>query len=170
MFQELNGKEFIYKEKKLVRLGEITERLTVSDFHLTHVQFWHSDSQKIFTTKFGKGFQLINHSRTVDPNTLDPNIAYLQITSVNPYFESWEKNERVTVYEQNSTLNQFIFFTPFTRSGKNQASDIKSQYLRKTILTVENHFPHIKKRLLVISKKEVNEKSLDIEIYSRNKF
>lgn len=31
-FEELDGKEFIYKEKKITRLGEITERLTVTIF------------------------------------------------------------------------------------------------------------------------------------------
>jgi hypothetical protein len=37
LFEELSGQEFIYKEPKLTRLGEISDRLVVRD-HVTGVQ------------------------------------------------------------------------------------------------------------------------------------
>ncbi len=53
------------------------------------------------------------------------------------------------------SLGRFIFSTPFTLGGKSHAENIKDQYKRKTILTVEKQFPYVKKRLLVVSKQEV---------------
>jgi len=72
-----------------------------------------------------------------------------------PYFEPWEMKDRVTYYERNYGLNQFIFATPFTLTGKSHADSLKDQYKRKTILTVENQFPYVKKRLLVVNKHEI---------------
>lgn len=47
-----------------------------------------------------------------------------------------------------------MFSTPFTPTGKAHG-DIAEQWKRKTILTVENSFPYIKKRIKVSLKQEV---------------
>jgi len=83
-------------------------------------------------------------------------MCYIQITSVAPYFEPWEMKDRVTYYDRNYNLNRFIFSTPFTLTGKAHAESLRDQHKRKTILTVENQFPYVKKRLLVVKKQEIN--------------
>jgi len=141
LFDELNGKECIYKEPKITRLGEIQDRLKV-----------------IFIARFKseEKIRIITDSKAVDQKTLDPELAHIQITSVSPYFEPWELKDRLTYYDRNYNLNRFIFATPFTLSGKSQTDSVGEQHKRKTILTVENHFPYVKKRLLVIKKQELN--------------
>jgi len=56
--------------------------------------------------------------------------------------------------EQNFNINAFIFEIPFTKSGKAHG-EMADQYKRKTILVVEAAFPHLKKRLKVIDKREI---------------
>jgi len=138
LFEELDGAEFIYKEPKITRLGEIKDRLTT-----------------IFATRF-KGEDkvvIITDSNVVDYSKLNPELVYLQITSVQPYFEPWER-DRTTYFERNTNLNRFIFSSPFTLTGRSQAETVKDQYKRKTILAVENYFPYVKKRILITSKQE----------------
>eukprot|EP01114_Cavostelium_apophysatum_P003911 TRINITY_DN1404_c0_g1_i1.p1 TRINITY_DN1404_c0_g1~~TRINITY_DN1404_c0_g1_i1.p1 ORF type:complete len:1840 (+),score=629.05 TRINITY_DN1404_c0_g1_i1:76-5595(+) len=138
-FEELDGKEYIYKEPKITRLGEIQERL-----------------KAVFAQKFKAELKIITDSNIVDRSKLDPAVNYIQITSVTAYFEPWEMKDRVTYYDRNYNLNRFIFATPFTLTGKAHAENLKDQHKRKTILTVENQFPYVKKRLLVVNKQEIN--------------
>ena len=51
-------------------------------------------------------------------------------------------------------IDAFIFEIPFTKSGKAHG-EMADQYKRKTILVVEAAFPHLKKRLKVIDKREI---------------
>jgi hypothetical protein len=62
----LHGKEYIYKEPKLTKLGEITERLT-------------KNVEKQSRVKNG-GVKVLTESGKIDLSSLDPNIAYIQIT------------------------------------------------------------------------------------------
>ena len=147
LYEELDGLEFIYKEPKLTRIMEIKERLL-----------------QIFAIRF-KGedkLQIITDSGSVDRSKLNPNLAYIQITSVQPYFDATDSKERLTYFERNNNLRKFIFSTPFTMSGKSHAESVKEQYKRKTILTVGNTFPYVKRRVLIVSKQEVinNDNSL----------
>jgi len=135
----MDGKEYIYKEPKITRLGEIQDRLKA----VFAMKFKSEDKLKIITD-----------SNTVNREKLDPSMCYIQITSVAPYIDD-ERNERVTYYDKNYNLNKFIFSTPFTLTGKAHAESLKDQYKRKTILTVENHFPYLKKRLLVARRDEI---------------
>ena len=48
-----------------------------------------------------------------------------------------------------------MYRTPFTMSGKARG-DISDQYMRKTILTTEEHFPYVRTRIKVWESKEVN--------------
>jgi len=141
VFEEMDGKEYIYKEPKITRLGEIQDRL-----------------KAVFAQKFKTEdkLKIITDSNAVNREKLDASLAYIQITSVAPYFEPWEMKDRVTYYDRNYNLNRFIFATPFTLTGKAHAESLKDQHKRKTILTVENQFPYLKKRLQVIKKQEIN--------------
>ncbi len=65
-----------------------------------------------------------------------------------------ELYKRETLFEQNNNINKFIFETPFTKSGKAHG-DTAEQYKKKTILTVQGCFPHIKKRFRVVEKQEL---------------
>lgn len=51
-------------------------------------------------------------------------------------------------------IEHFIFATPFTKNGKAHG-DLHEQCKRKTILTTANHFPYVKTRIQVISRKQV---------------
>ena len=49
---------------------------------------------------------------------------------------------------------RFVYRTPFTKSGKARG-DITEQYMRKTILTTEEHFPYVRTRIKVWESREV---------------
>jgi hypothetical protein len=138
-FGELNEQEYIYKEPRLTRLGEICDRLTA-----------------LYGSKLGVTVELYTKSGDVDKSKMDlKNKCYVQITHVTPYFDEWEIKERKTDFARNNNINQFIFETPFTKSSKAHAEDLADQYKRKTILVVEQSFPYMKKRLPVVQKKIV---------------
>ena len=50
---------------------------------------------------------------------------------------------------------RFVYRTPFTVSGKAHGN-ISDQYMRKTILTSEEHFPYVRTRIKVRESKEVS--------------
>eukprot|EP01121_Diplochlamys_sp_Union-15-3_P012827 TRINITY_DN3897_c0_g1_i2.p1 TRINITY_DN3897_c0_g1~~TRINITY_DN3897_c0_g1_i2.p1 ORF type:complete len:224 (-),score=27.76 TRINITY_DN3897_c0_g1_i2:91-762(-) len=100
--------------------------------------------------------KIITHSNEVNPKDLNPGLCYLQITAVKPYFESWELKERVTYYDKNYNINQFIFETPYTKEGKSHAESMSNQYKRKTILRTKTYFPYVKNRIEVTSKQTIN--------------
>jgi len=153
IFEELDGKEFIYKEPKITRLGEIQERLL-----------------EIFGSRFGgvDKIKVFPDSNVVDRSKLNNDFGYLQITSVTPYFEPWELKDRISYYERNYNINRFIFSTPYTKSttGKAHAEAVKDQWKRKTVLTTESQFPYLKRRLLVINKQEIDVTPLENSIES----
>lgn len=72
--------------------------------------------------------------RQVDVNTLDPKLAYLQITHVIPYFCKDELEDRQNEFEQNHDVDTFMFETPFTKTGTARGS-VEDQWKRRTILT-----------------------------------
>jgi len=140
LFNELDGKEFVYKEPKITRLVEIKDRL-----------------QAVYEEEFGAGkVQVLETSGAIDRSKLDPNIAYIQITSVVPYLDATEREARKTWFARLHNLNRFMFETPFMLSGPGQSPNVAEQYKRKTILTVERHFPYTRKRLRVTGKQEFN--------------
>lgn len=144
-FEELDGKEFVYKEQKLTRLMEVKARLL-----------------KFYGEKFGgeANVNIISDTKTPDRNQLNQNIAYIQITAVKPYFPG-EISNRITDYDKNTNLQSFIFASPYTLLGKSYADRLRDQYQRKTILTVEKKFPYITKRLIVVRKEEINLSPID---------
>jgi len=138
LFGDLDGEEYIYKEKVLAKLPEIAHRF-----------------EQFYCDKHGKeNVVIIKNSNIVEQNKLDPNKAYIQITFVEPYFDDYEMRDRITAFEQNFNIRRFIFATPFTPDG-NPRGELHEQFKRKTILTTQNHFPYVKTRILVVDRKEI---------------
>lgn len=133
---------------------------------------------------------IIKDSNNFDPNTLDPEKAYIQITYVEPFFETYEMRHRETYFERNFNiskrllrmimymlcrverklmyifgflLERFIFATPFTKSGKAHG-ELHEQCKRKTILTTANHFPYVKTRIQVINRTQFQLEPIEVAI------
>ncbi|XP_026681191.1 dedicator of cytokinesis protein 7 isoform X2 [Diaphorina citri] len=137
-FGDLNNEEFIYKEPTLTKLPEIFSRL-----------------ENFYAERFGvNNIMIIKDSNPVDTMSLDPDIAYIQITYVEPYFENYEKRYRETHFEQNFNIKTFMYATPFTTTGKAHG-ELHEQYKRKTILTTATHFPYVKTRIQVVDRKQI---------------
>ncbi|BFF96110.1 dedicator of cytokinesis protein 6 [Drosophila madeirensis] len=137
-FGDLDQQEFIYKEPTLTKLPEIFSRL-----------------QNFYTERFGPdSVHIIKDSNSVDINSLDSEKAYIQITYVEPYFETYEMRHRETYFERNFNIKRFIYATPFTKNGKAHG-ELHEQCKRKTILTTANHFPYVKTRIMVISRQQI---------------
>ncbi|EFA78130.1 DOCK family protein [Heterostelium album PN500] len=132
-FDELNGMEFVYKEPKLTHLFALTERL-----------------KSFYREKLGEQIFIFPDSSRVTKSNLEPDKLYIQITSLKPYF----KDSRTNYFDRKTLLNQFVFITPFTLSGKSQGS-ITEQFHRKTILTIECVAPNMLKRYPVVDYKEI---------------
>ena len=137
-FGDLDGEEYIYKEKPLAKLVEIAHRI-----------------ENFYSEKFGKeNLILIKDSKGVNASDLQPEKAYIQITYVEPFFDSYDLKERVTTFEKNFNLLRFIFSTPFTPDGSPHG-ELHEQFKRKTILTTNEHFPYVKTRIKVTDRKEI---------------
>lgn len=89
-FGDLDQQEFIYKEPTLTKLSEIFSRL-----------------QSFYSERFGQDVvHIIKDSNTVNVETLDPDKAYIQITYVEPYFETYELRQRETYFERNFNISE----------------------------------------------------------------
>ncbi|CAJ0935736.1 unnamed protein product, partial [Ranitomeya imitator] len=137
-FGDLDEQEFVYKEPSITKLAEISHRL-----------------EEFYTEQFGEGtVQVVKDSNPVDKAKLDPNKAFIQITYVEPYFDTYELKDRVTYFDKNYNLRTFLFCTPFTLDGRAHG-DLHEQYKRKTVLTTSHAFPYIKTRVNVLHREEV---------------
>ena len=142
-FGDLDGEEYIYKEKPLAKLVEIAHRI-----------------ENFYSEKFGKdNLILIKDSKVVNASDLQPEKAYIQITYVEPHFDSYDLKERITTFERNFNIMRFIFSTPFTPDGSPHG-ELHEQFKRKTILTTGDtagtiYFPYVKKRKKVVDRKEI---------------
>ena len=140
-FGKLDSKEYIYREPRDVRLGDIMEKLS-----------------HIYEAKMGgtHTLHIIPDSRQVDAEDLQPGVCYLQITAVDPVMEGEDlgsRRERTfpalfggSAYAR--VFNRFLFDTPFTKNGKNQGG-LEDQWRRRTVLQTEGSFPALVNRLLV---------------------
>uniref|UniRef100_A0A8C5CRE9 Dedicator of cytokinesis 11 n=1 Tax=Gadus morhua TaxID=8049 RepID=A0A8C5CRE9_GADMO len=146
-FEEEDGKEYIYKEPKLTGLSEISQRLL-----------------SLYGDKFGaENVQIIQDSNKVNPKELDPKLAYVQVTFVKAYFEEKEAPEKKTAFEKCHNINRFVFETPYTLTGKKHGG-VEEQCKRRTVLTTSNTFPYVKKRVEVVSERQVELKPVDVAI------
>lgn len=116
-FEDESGKEHVYKEPKVTSLSEISERL-----------------ERQYTEKFGQDtVKMIQDSTPVVQSSLDPKLAYIQVTHVVPYFDKDESEERQTEFEQNHNVMTFMYETPFTKDGRARGNP-EEQWKRRTIL------------------------------------
>ncbi|XP_052775389.1 dedicator of cytokinesis protein 7-like isoform X2 [Mya arenaria] len=146
-FGDLDGEEFVYKEPSITKLPEISHRL-----------------ESFYSDRFGpENIGMIKDSNTVEREKLDPAKAYIQITYVEPYFDSYELRDRFTYFEKNVNIKRFMYATPFTLDGRAHG-ELHEQYKRKTILTTIHFFPYVKTRLSVINREQVILSPIEVAI------
>ncbi|XP_041134364.1 dedicator of cytokinesis protein 7 isoform X3 [Polyodon spathula] len=151
-FGDLDEQEFVYKEPSITKLAEISHRL-----------------EGFYGERFGEDMvEVIKDSNPVDKCKLDQNKAYIQITYVEPYFDSYEMKDRITYYDKNYNLRRFMYCTPFTLDGRAHG-DLHEQFKRKTFLTTSHAFPYIKTRINVMHKEEVISTPIEVAIEDMQK-
>lgn len=96
----------------------------------------------------------LNDDFTVKMKNFFLSQAYIQITYVEPYFDTYEMKDRITYFDKNYNLRRFMYCTPFTLDGRAHG-ELHEQFKRKTILTTSHAFPYIKTRVNVTHKEEV---------------
>uniref|UniRef100_A0A8C1K9M9 Dedicator of cytokinesis 6 n=1 Tax=Cyprinus carpio TaxID=7962 RepID=A0A8C1K9M9_CYPCA len=148
-FGDLDEQEFVYKEPSITKLAEISHRLevlaTLIRFSFVHMVSMLSSAVYVSVTQ-----------------------AYLQITYVEPFFDTYELKERITYFDKNYNLRTFMYCTPFTLDGRAHG-DLHEQYKRKTILTTSHAFPYIKTRINVIHKEEIILMPMEVAIEDMQK-
>lgn len=140
-FGKQDGKEYVYREPRDVRLGDIMEKLS-------HIYESRMDGNHTL--------HIIPDSRQVNAEELQPGVCYLQITAVDPVMEDEDlesRRERIfslsTGGVRGRVFDRFLFDTPFTKNGKSQGG-LEDQWKRRTVLQSEGSFPALVHRLLVI--------------------
>ncbi|XP_004511179.1 guanine nucleotide exchange factor SPIKE 1 [Cicer arietinum] len=140
-FGKLDKKEYIYREPRDVRLGDIMEKLS-------HIYESRMDGNHTL--------HIIPDSRQVKAEELQPGVCYLQITAVDAVMEDEDlgsRRERIFSLSTGSVrarvFDRFLFDTPFTKNGKTQGG-LEDQWKRRTVLQTEGSFPALVNRLLVI--------------------
>lgn len=98
---------------------------------------------------------IMSTNEPVKRETLDPTKSYVQMTGVQPHFESEEMDSRVTRTDQHFAIDRFLFETPFTEDGGKESDDLSKQCKKKTIFRTTHCFPYIKTRLEIIETKEI---------------
>ncbi|XP_018609625.1 dedicator of cytokinesis protein 7 isoform X14 [Scleropages formosus] len=151
-FGDLDEQEFVYKEPAITKLAEISHRL-----------------EGFYGERFGEDqVEVIKDSNPVDKCKLDPNKAFIQITYVEPYFDTYEMKDRITYFDKNYNLRRFVYCTPFTLDGRAHG-DLHEQFKRKTILTTSHAFPYIKTRINIINKEEIISMPIEVAIEDMQK-
>lgn len=141
-FGKLDRKEYIYREPRDVRLGDIMEKLS-------HIYESRMDGNHTL--------HIIPDSRQVRGDELQPGVCYLQITAVDPVMEDEDlgsRRERIFSLTAGGSMrarvfDRFLFDTPFTKNGKTQGG-LEDQWKHRTVLQTEGSFPALVNRLLVI--------------------
>lgn len=139
-FGKLDRQEYVYREPRDVRLGDIMEKLS-------HIYESRMDGSHTL--------HIIPDSRQVKAEELQPGVCYLQITAVDPVMEDEDlgsRRERIFSLSTGSVrarvFDRFLFDTPFTKNGKTQGG-LEDQWKRRTVLQTEGSFPALVNRLLV---------------------
>ncbi|XP_060040571.1 dedicator of cytokinesis protein 6 isoform X2 [Erinaceus europaeus] len=151
-FGDLDEQEFVYKEPSITKLAEISHRL-----------------EEFYTERFGEDVvQIVKDSNPVDKSKLDPHKAYIQITYVEPHFDTYELKDRVTYFDRNYGLRTFLFCTPFTPDGRAHG-ELAEQHKRKTLLSTDHAFPYIKTRIRVCQREETVLSPVEVAIEDMQK-
>ncbi|CAI5983029.1 unnamed protein product [Closterium sp. NIES-64] len=139
-------REFIYREPRDVRLGDIMEKLKAL------YDARSPDEEPL---------QIIQDSRQVDPAALKPNLVYMQITAVEPVVgageDRWLGRPLEPPIAGTPTFSCFFFDTPFTPNGKQQGR-MEDQWKRRTLLYTQSTLPSLISRQPVV-RSEVREYS-----------
>ncbi|CAD6189386.1 unnamed protein product [Caenorhabditis auriculariae] len=147
LFGDLNEQEFIYKESEFTKLNEISTRI-----------------KDLYRNKLGPDVvEIVKDSNPRKSKDLDPNKAYIQITFAEVYLSDDEKMERPTYFQRRNRVNRFMYETPYNLDG-NPRGELKSQFKRKTIMTVEEFFPNIKTRIRINDKHIINCTPIEVAI------
>ncbi|KAJ4772328.1 Guanine nucleotide exchange factor SPIKE 1 [Rhynchospora pubera] len=140
-FGKLNKKEYVFREPRDVRLGDIMEKLS-------HIYESKMDGDHTL--------HIIPDSRQVKAEELQPGVCYLQLTAVDPVMEDEDlgsRRERIfslsTGAVRARVFDRFLFDTPFTKNGKTQGG-LEDQWKRRTVLQTEGSFPALVNRLEVV--------------------
>ena len=72
-----------------------------------------------------------------------------QVTYLEPYLSDAQAKLRETDFERNVNINQFVYETPFTRTGKARGT-LEEQWRRRSFVTVDHCFPYMKTRLAIL--------------------
>ena len=131
-FGDMDGEEYIYKEKVLAKLPEISHRF-----------------EAFYCDKYGKeNVVIIKDSKNVEQSKLEPNKAYIQITYVEPYFDDFEMRDRVTAFEKNYNISKYLMKEILEKSNSSQKlGNYKSAYsvdflaIRDSSKSFEYYFP-----------------------------
>jgi hypothetical protein len=149
-FADMDGVDFIYKERPGSRLADMIERLKVQ-----------------YGRHFGEDKVQILGGRYDESKVDRSKFLYLRIVAVEPYLDDEELIQRQSPFEKRFNLNRFIFETPFTTTGKVHSDDIREQQKKKTILTTELPFPYVIKRLRVDKRVEISLSPIEVCIASQ---
>jgi hypothetical protein len=142
-FEELDGKEFIYRRSSLTAVPTL--------------MIIQTQLKEIFANKVGGDMAsvVVLPNAEVDRSKLDPVKVYIQLASVAPYFSPAESANRTTVNDRNFNVHEFIFEAAYTSGPKAQTDDLSKQQKRKVIFTTDGSFPSIRTRLEIIKKREL---------------
>jgi hypothetical protein len=83
---------------------------------------------------------LIKESGECSP---DPQAASIQITFVEPYFKKSETWKRVTPFDLSHNVSTFFFDAPFTKGSDRVHGALDQQWIRRTLLKVEDPMPSV---------------------------
>lgn len=144
IFGDKNKSVYIYHEKKLTHLFEVTDRIIA-----THKSIYGDDK-----------IELIKESGDIDVSHHNPDIGYIQVTFVAPFHGKNDTVRRITEYEQSFGIQQFSCDTPFVPGSKKLQGSVNEQWLRRTVLQAKEAMPTILKRQKV---QPQNIKTYDIE-------
>ncbi|CAH8428565.1 unnamed protein product [Schistosoma turkestanicum] len=160
LFESMAGKSFIYRSNPCEKLNEKCHELL-----------------QLYRRKYGEHSVELIMDNYINRSMLDPMKAYVQVTYVEPYKESDDSNKKpLRSYEKHHDIRQFMFETPFLKqsglsteacllaSGPKQSDDLTIQWKRRTILTTEATFPHIRRRLEIIQVTETDFSPIDSAI------
>ncbi|CAF0999435.1 unnamed protein product [Rotaria magnacalcarata] len=89
---------------------------------------------------------------------------YVQVTYVEPYFDTSELQHRPTHFDRNYNLKRFMYASPFTMDTNRAHGSLHEQYKRKTILTVERAFPYVKTRVGIIDRERLILSPIEVAI------
>lgn len=131
--QDLDGKQYVYKEQGGIRLADFSQRL-----------------QQQFSKKIpSDNIKLVSNLSDFDRSKMQEGHLYIQIVSVEPYFSSEELATKPTLFERHNNVNKFIYEMPFTKGQSKISEKLEEQWKRKNIITTSGAFPCLKRRLAV---------------------